>query len=158
MGKDLDPMLLQRIREGLRQQRLSENNVALAAFLDCREAAVALEEHIESPEDLRPWCEAIYDGWGKSAAARTVIAWARAAMHRWDKPPLPEKLRPRLNPLPYALLVAAEQLVTAPNEIILANAIRLLEPAYEEPELLAEQDGLPNMRPILSLTIRLRPS
>lgn len=154
MGRDLDPMLLQRIREGLREQRLSENNVALAVFLGSREASVALEELIEAPDELKPWCEAIYDGWGKSPTGRTIIAWARTAMLRWDKPPLPAKLRPRLNPLPYALLHAAEKLAIAPNETAMTSAIRLLEPAYEEPELLAEQDGLPDHASILSLTIQ----
>lgn len=152
MGKHPDPQRLLRVKKGLAQGQLKPCHVELAAFLGDADALATVEEEPDAPPDLMAWGEVLRERHGQHVCSRAMIAWARAALLLWDKPPLPKNMVPRLRLMPYELLAAVEQLVLSPNEITNAHVVRLLAPAREEPSLLADDDLLHHAT-ILSLVV-----
>jgi hypothetical protein len=152
MGRHPDPQRTLRIREGLTKGKIQKCHVELAAFLGDADATMVIEEEPESSPDLMAWGEFLREKHGQSVCSRAMIAWSRAALLRWDKPPLPSNMVHRLRIMPYELLAAVEQLALSANEVTNAHVVRLLAPAREEPSLLTQDDLLVHAT-ILSIVV-----
>ena len=147
-----DPTKVFSLRERMDKNTLDRNEVALAAYLGDASAIQALDEIPTIPQDLATWTIRLREAWGREACVRTALAWARAALLRWDKPRLPEALF-RLKNAPHELVLATEIWALDPNEIQARNIGDLYDITAEEPRLLADQDELLLHAGIVSIAV-----
>lgn len=151
-----NPDRIKRIRKDLQTRRLKAEDVGLAAFLRDPDAAVALGEPIDPEPDLVAWSESLRSTWGEHACGRATIAWARAALIRWEKRPLPSaEMRNRLRKRPYELLRIAEQLMLGQQmQAMILEGKRLRSDTHDDQVSLTDEEGVSLHAAILSLSLQ----
>lgn len=124
------------LRECLRTGRLSEEQLALAAFCTHSVAQVILDYQAPiQPDTLREWVEGL-SHWGKMCSIRAAIAAAQSCLHRWTRYPEDNRPQEALN-----AVIAWIHCPCAEHQESMTTAHVIIQDAYRNLELAANSQS-----------------
>ncbi len=140
---------VERISARVKENRITVDQVALAAYLGHRAARELAGEKVDPPDDILEWMTGI-NTYGQEAVARAAVAVARLVLPEWTNAPPKETF---LAEVPFNLICSAEAWILCRTDMNSAHVDETLEGMDEVPELLGSEESQVRHAAIMSLAI-----